>query len=264
VSAAALALSALLDRGLLDYYAYNRDASLASYRQAAKLDPTSAAAYWGQALALGPNINEPLAAGDFAEAQPLIARAVASESTAAPRDRDLIDALALRYAGTWNDHARDEAAYRKQMGLVSAKYPADDDVAMIYAEALADSGDSGNWARVGSLADMVLRRNPQHPMANHLCIHANDDAEDRADAIVCAKRLDAMAFAPEQEHLAHMPAHTWIETGAYGAAIASSERAYALAEKVRAIPDADPSVSKSTTLPSATPPRCSSGAKPRR
>jgi len=242
VSVAALALSTLLDRGLLDYYAYNRNASLTAYRAAARLDPTSAIAYWGQALALGPNINEPLAAGDFAEAQSPIARAVAAESTATPRDRDLIDALALRYAGTWNDHARDEAAYRKQMGVLTTKYPADDDVAMLYAEALADSGDATNWARVASLAATVLARDPQHPMANHLCVHAYDEAGDRSPAIPCAKRLDAMTFAPEQEHLAHMPAHTWIETGAYAAAIASSERGYGLAERLRADAYADPSV----------------------
>lgn len=242
MSVAALALSALLDRGLLDYYAYNRNASLGAYRAAAALDPTSAVAYWGEALALGPNVNEPLDAADFAEAQPLIARAVAVETTAAPRDRDLIDALAARYAGIWNDHARDEAVYRQRMGLLAAKYPADDDVAMLYAEALADSGQSDDWARVGMLAAGVLARDPQHPMANHLCIHAEDDAADRASAIACARRLDAMTFAPEQEHLAHMPAHAWIETGAYAAAIASSERAYALAERLRAQPGADPSV----------------------
>jgi tetratricopeptide (TPR) repeat protein len=242
VTVAALALSALLDRGLLDYYAYNRNASGATFAQAARLDPTSATAYWGQALALGPNINEALDETNFDAAQPLIARAVAAESSATPRDRDLIDALALRYAGTWQQHASDDAAYRKQMGALEARYPLDDDVVMIYGEALADAGGRYNWAYVASLADMVLARNPQHPMANHLCIHAHEDEEDRTPAIPCAKRLDAMTFSPEQEHLAHMPAHTWIETGAFADAIASSERAYALAERLRANPDADPSV----------------------
>ena len=42
-----------------------------------------------------------------------------------------------------------------------------------------------------------------------------------------------MTFAPQAEHLAHMPAHVWIETGNYAAALASSERAYALFEKLK-------------------------------
>jgi tetratricopeptide (TPR) repeat protein len=65
-------------------------------------------------------------------------------------------------------------------------------------------------------------------MANHLCIHLYDLAPDRTPAIPCARRLDAMTFAPEQEHLAHMPAHVWIELGDGRAAGASSERAWAL------------------------------------
>jgi tetratricopeptide (TPR) repeat protein len=65
-------------------------------------------------------------------------------------------------------------------------------------------------------------------MANHLCIHAGDEASNHARAVPCAQHLDAMTFVPKAEHLAHMPAHVWIETGDYAKAIASSERAYAL------------------------------------
>ena len=65
-------------------------------------------------------------------------------------------------------------------------------------------------------------------MANHLCIHLYDLAPDRVAALPCARRLDAAAFPAEAEHLAHMPAHYWIETGNYRATLASSERAYAL------------------------------------
>jgi tetratricopeptide (TPR) repeat protein len=65
-------------------------------------------------------------------------------------------------------------------------------------------------------------------MANHLCIHLYDLAPDRGAALSCAQRLDAASFAPEAEHLAHMPAHYWIERGNYTAALASSARAYTL------------------------------------
>lgn len=65
-------------------------------------------------------------------------------------------------------------------------------------------------------------------MANHLCLHLYDLAPDRRPALPCAHRLDAASFSPPAEHLAHMPAHYWIETGDYAAALASSERAYAL------------------------------------
>jgi tetratricopeptide (TPR) repeat protein len=79
-----------------------------------------------------------------------------------------------------------------------------------------------------SLTNAVLARNPSHLMANHLCIHLYDAAPDRGPATACATRLDAMTFAPQDEHLAHMPAHTWLERGDWRAAVASSERAYQL------------------------------------
>jgi len=235
---AALTLANLLDRGLLDYYSYNRNAAYATYELASQRDPNSAMAYWGMALSRSPNINTPADAGDFREARPLIARAVGLEATATPRDRALIDALALRFAGDWDAHDADARAYREQMAVVAAAYPEDDDVAMLYAEALAENGA---WAQVASLTATVLARDPEHPMADHLCVHAYDDAAERSPAIPCAMRLDAMTFAPEQEHLAHMPAHAWIETGDYARAVASSERGYRLSEALRAEPDAAPS-----------------------
>ena len=237
MSVAAIALSTLLDRGLLDYYAYNGGEAYRTYTQAAAAYPTAAMAYWGEALALGPNINEPLTRDDFERAQSAIAKAVALAATSSQRDRDLIDALSKRFAGGWDRRLRDDLDYRSAMAALVEKYPSDDTVAMLHAEAIADG--NGDWSKVAALAAAVLARDPQHPMANHLCVHAYDDAADRSPAIACAKRLDAMTFEPAQEHLAHMPAHTWIETGAYAAAMASSERGYALIQRYADLPDAD-------------------------
>jgi hypothetical protein len=74
-------------------------------------------------------------------------------------------------------------------------------------------------------------------MANHLCIHLYDLAPDRTPALPCAQGLDATDFPPGAEHLAHMPAHYWIETGDYAAALRSSDRAYALMTQLQS--DAD-------------------------
>jgi tetratricopeptide (TPR) repeat protein len=74
-------------------------------------------------------------------------------------------------------------------------------------------------------------------MANHLCIHLYDFATDRAPAVACAQTLDGDEFNPESEHLAHMPAHLWIETGDYTHALVSSQRAY---ELVTQLPEGDP------------------------
>ncbi|HZX12774.1 MAG TPA: hypothetical protein VFF49_00055, partial [Thermodesulfobacteriota bacterium] len=45
------------DQGLILIFAFNHDEAVRSFKRAAVLDPNLAMAYWGIALALGPNIN---------------------------------------------------------------------------------------------------------------------------------------------------------------------------------------------------------------
>jgi tetratricopeptide (TPR) repeat protein len=225
-----------VDRGVFLYYAYNEDDSAASFAQAAAADPRLAMAYWGIALANGPDLNTPENAARFARASAAIEKAVGLAGGLPARERGFITILAQRYRGAFADSKRDDAAYRQAM-LQFARQSQDENAELLAAEALIESGGL-TWQR-GALAGQdsrdalalvtnVLRVDPTNPMANHLCIHLYDLAPDRSPALPCAQRLDATTFPPEAEHLAHMPAHYWIETGDYAAALASSNRAYAL------------------------------------
>lgn len=227
---------AAVDRGLFLYYAYNGTGASGAFAEAAKLDSKLAIAYWGSALAAGPDLNLPITQERFTAASRAIRRAGAMASNASPLERGLIDAMALRYQGTFANWLEDNEAYRRAMrGL--AESTQDENAELLTAEALLESG--GLTWRDGTLASSdsrdalelvmrVLRHDPASAMANHLCIHLYDLEPDRGPARPCAQRLDAATFVPEAEHLAHMPAHYWIETGEYVAAIGSSERAYSL------------------------------------
>src|SRR4030095_7905097 len=78
-------------------YAFNHAESIRAFREAARLDPSLAMAYWGQALALGPSLNAPMtrdnrrpADGDkhgAARAGARARRAAASRSPRAVADR---------------------------------------------------------------------------------------------------------------------------------------------------------------------------------
>ncbi|HEV7180536.1 MAG TPA: tetratricopeptide repeat protein, partial [Candidatus Baltobacteraceae bacterium] len=58
--------------------------------------------------------------------------------------------------------------------------------------------------------------------------------------IASAGRLDAMTFAPEDEHLTHMTAHTWVDVGQYAKAVDASTRALALFDAYKNAPGTDP------------------------
>ncbi|MGB6985635.1 MAG: hypothetical protein WBD74_06610 [Candidatus Aquilonibacter sp.] len=226
------------DTALTDLYAFDGPDAAIEFDGAAITDPQLAIAFWGKALAEGSDLNHALSEERFARAHADIAAAVTLESYASPSERALIDAVALRYAGKYRDAARDEAAYETAMRSYVAAHPTDDDAAMLLVEALIESHgmtwtDNGSTANAVSgeilkIVQDVLARDPTHLFANHLCIHVYDTAPDRTFAVACAQRLDAMTFGPGEEHLAHMPAHLWIEIGDGEKALASSARAWAL------------------------------------
>jgi hypothetical protein len=225
-----------IDRGLFLYYAYDGDDSADSFARAAATDPHLAMAFWGIALANGPDLNTPATAERFGGGSIAIQKAVALAGGLPARERSFITILAQRYRGTFADWKRDDAAYRQAMRQFALQ-SRDENAQLLAAEALIESGGL-TWQQ-GALASRdsrdalelvtnVLRVDPTNPMANHLCIHLYDLAPDHGAALSCAQRLDAASFAPEAEHLAHMPAHYWIERGNYTAALASSARAYTL------------------------------------
>jgi hypothetical protein len=236
VSTNDLQAQAAIDRGLFLYYAYNGEGAARSFGDAASREPGLAAAFWGVALAAGPDLNTPMTAAQFDVAQRASRQAVALSAGASERECRFVAIMAQRYAGTFKEWNAGDDAYRQAM-TAFAQSSHDENARLLAAEALLEHGGL-SW-RNGRLASdesrtaleldaAVLRDDPSNVMANHLCVHLYDLAPDRLPALPCARSLDAAAFPAEAEHLAHMPAHYWIETGEYRAAAASSERAYAL------------------------------------
>ncbi|MDQ2679754.1 MAG: hypothetical protein M3Y21_01860 [Candidatus Eremiobacteraeota bacterium] len=244
------AAQALFDRGLTLYYAYNGGQAVLLFEQAHKTDPKLAMSYWGEALGYGPDINTTLDERHFNLAHRAIEQAAALEGSASIEERAYIDAMRKRYSGPWHRHNQAEAAYQDAMAALVKIYPNDDDAKVLYAEALLEKqGDDKLWKPDGlpstndtkiivDLLDSVLGHDPQNIMANHLTIHVFDYSTDQRRALPSADRLAADRFEPAAEHLRHMPAHTYIETGEYANAIAGSKNAIALFHRFLASPDA--------------------------
>ena len=93
------------DQGLTFVYAFNHDEAAGSFKEAARLDPNMAMAYWGIALSLGPNINLPEDTDRGKAAYEAIKKAQSLEAGASDEERQYIEALAKRYApdGKMND-----------------------------------------------------------------------------------------------------------------------------------------------------------------
>src|SRR5437667_7617252 len=226
-----------MNQGLNLSYAFNHAEAGRAYREAERLDSDLAIAYWGEALALGPNINAPMDPASEPKALEIIQRAISLKSKASPREQALIDALTQRYSGHAEDRKARDRAYADAMREVHLKFPDDDDISMLYVESVMDLRPWGYWARDGmpyertaeivALTERVIARNPNHPGALHLYIHLME-AYQAEKAEAAADRL--LTLMPAAGHMVHMPAHIYQRVGRYADAERSNELAIAADE----------------------------------
>lgn len=222
------------DQGLALIFGFNHDEALRSFQRAAELDPECAMAWWGVALSVGPNYNDPEPDMNRAKmAWEAIQRARSLGVHATDPERGYIEALAARYS---NDPKPDlkqlGVAYKNAMGELNKRYPDDLDAATLFAESAMDLRPWQLWSADGKPAEgteeivatleSVLKRNPNHIGANHFYIHAVEASQTPDRALPSAGRLDKLA--PSAGHLVHMPAHIFIRTGDYHSATLSNEK----------------------------------------
>ena len=227
------------NQGLAFLHGFNHGAAIRSFQEAARHDPQCAMAHWGIAYAHGPHINYPLVpapAAEIAWKELTLARECAAAANATPVERALIEALGARYANPQpEDRTPLDLAFADAMRGVWKAYPADADVGTFFAEAMMDLRPWDQWTPEGqaqpgtdeilATLDAVLQLNVNHPLANHLYIHAVEASPrpDRADAP--AARL--LALQPALAHNVHMPSHIDIRRGRWQKAVESNQKAVA-------------------------------------
>jgi tetratricopeptide (TPR) repeat protein len=222
------------DQGLRLIYAFNHDEAARSFTRATELDPKLAIAYWGIAEAVGPNYNDPASDDRFQQAHVAIQKAVDLSANASPSEQAYIHAMAVRFPAEPNPDRRKSAeAYHDAMREVVSKYPDDLDAATLFAESGMDLHPWGLWHPNGTpeagteeivvTLESVIRRDPDHMGAVHYYIHAVEASPTPERALAGANKLASLA--PAAGHIVHMPAHVYIRTGDYEAAVKTNEKA---------------------------------------
>ena len=205
------------DQGLRLAWGFNHAEAQRAFLKAQQLDPSCAMCFWGEAYALGPNINVPMDEKAIAPAAAAAAKARALAGKAKPSERVLIEAISARYsADPKAERPKLDAAYAEAMKRAAERFPGDLDIAALYAEALMILSPWDYWGSGGAkpkavVADLVptlervLARQPDHVGAIHLYIHAVEGSNAPKRAERYADRLAKLA--PGAGHLVHMPAH---------------------------------------------------------
>jgi tetratricopeptide (TPR) repeat protein len=221
------------DQGLRLVYAFNHQEAQRAFREAARLDPGCAMCFWGVAITEGGNYNHPTDAEREKRALTAVEVAQQRAGAARPAERALIQALAKRH--TADPAAKRDAldrAYADAMREVARQFPDDLEAGTFFADAAMNLRPWNLWAPDGTpypgteeivqTLERVLAKNPDHPGAIHLYIHAVEaGTPGRAEA--AADRL--LKLMPGAGHIVHMPSHIYWRVGRYTDAVAANEAA---------------------------------------
>jgi len=212
-------------RGLLLLHSFEFQPAVNAFREARRIDPDFAMAYWGEAMAL----NHPIwGEQDTAAARQvlgLLGDTAAIRRAKAPTEREqgYLAAVDRLYFGGADKVARD-AAYSEVMGQLAARFPRDLDARALHAlSILALSGtgrDTANYMRAAAVAEAVYEIDPRHPGALHYLIHAYDDPVHAPLGLRAARRYASVA--PAASHAQHMPSHIFYALGLWDDAVASN------------------------------------------
>jgi tetratricopeptide (TPR) repeat protein len=224
------------DQGLRLIYAFNHGEAARSFQKAAELDPNLAMAFWGIAEAVGPNYNDPASEDRFKQAHQAIQKAVDLSGNASDAERGYILAMAKRFPADPKLDLRKAAEdYRDAMREVVKNNPDDLDAATLFAESGMNLHPWGLWHPDGTpeegteeivaTLESVIKRDPNHLGALHYYIHTVEASNSPERALAAANRLAALA--PAAGHIVHMPAHIYIRTGDYAAAVKTNQEAAA-------------------------------------
>ena len=148
--------------GVKALYNFEFDIAAEAFQEAQKADPAFALGYWGEAM----SHNHPLwAQQDLAAARKVLERlapTAAARAAKAPagKERELMEAAEVLF-GTGDKLSRD-IAYSQALERMHAKYPADDEIAIMYSLALLGTARPGvsntrNSMRAASIAQDVFQ-----------------------------------------------------------------------------------------------------------
>jgi tetratricopeptide (TPR) repeat protein len=230
------------NRGLNWCYAFHHEEALRCFEKVVEHDPDCAMGYWGIAYAVGPYYNIPwekmsptglvaALARTHANAQ----QAIALSAKASAVEAALCHAFAARFQAPsvedpavlsqWDD------AYADAMRAVYARFPDDNDVCALTAEALMvrtpwqlwdlenrTAAEGADTEEAIAVVEKALERvkatdDTPHPGLLHFYIHIMEMSHEPERALEASYQLETLL--PDAGHLIHMPSHIYVLCGLY-------------------------------------------------
>jgi len=212
-------------RGVLYLHSFEYGDAGEAFRDAQRLAPGFAMAYWGEAL----TYSHPV----WGEQNRDAARAVLARLAPAPdgrrakaptaREQGYLEAVEILYGE--GSKAERDTAYAAAMAALAARYPDDAEAKVFHAVALLGLNqgvrDIPTYMRAAAVVEEVFRDNPQHPGAAHFLIHSYDDPIHAPLGLRAARAY--ARTAPDAPHAQHMTTHIFLALGMWDDVVSQNE-----------------------------------------
>jgi tetratricopeptide (TPR) repeat protein len=181
-----------------------------AFKEAARLDPSAAMAYWGEFEAL--KIRGPVTD----DGRTLLEKAKSLASKVSEHEQFYIRASEHEAN---RDKPEESSAYQREMEALIDRFPDDLDAqAFLALSEMGGYGTDDGRPREGEMYSQTLLRNllaahPENAAANHYWIHAIEDSAHPEAALHSADVLGRLA--PNSGHMVHMPGHIYWRVGDY-------------------------------------------------
>jgi tetratricopeptide (TPR) repeat protein len=222
------------NQGLTMYYSYHMKEAMASFKEAARLDPACSMAWWGQALAGGPYYNAAHTYTVPTDMPAILARMNERASNATAKEQRLIQVMNTRYAtdGAGEDRKKLNEAYASATKELITEFD-DPEIKMLYVDAImlihawdfwTPDGKPKAWTQeVVDLTRAVLKQYPDHPAALHYQIHLTEASRQPEVALPNADKLKALL--PGVAHMVHMASHEYQRNGLFEQGVVVNDEA---------------------------------------
>ncbi len=226
---------ATFNRGVALLHSFWFSASIETFNEVLRQDPSCVMADWGIAMSEWGN---PF--GSFRSPRALAAGTAAvahAEATGFKTDRERAYLMAVKelYESATNVSERTRTvAYEDAMAHLAASYPNDIEARIFYALAIDQDIDPTDKTyaqrfKAAAILEEELAKQPDHPGLAHYIIHTYDVPLLASRALIAARRY--AKIAPAAPHALHMPSHTFTRLGLWQESIDTNIRSAAAAGK---------------------------------
>jgi hypothetical protein len=214
-------------RGLAQLHNFEYDDAALHFREAQKIDPGFAMAYWGEAMTKNHGIWHEQDRRAALEVLSRLGATPAARQAKAPTEREklYLGAIETLY-GDGSKEERDQK-YMTDMARLHQRYPQDVDAAAFYALAILSSAEQGRdfaiYMRAAAVLEEAFTQHPHHPGVVHYLIHCYDDPI-HAPLGLRPARIYAQ-LAPDAGHAQHMTSHIFLALGMWDDVVRANEAA---------------------------------------